>query len=133
MLRSHLAFMQAFVSATARKHFIGFVFSRITPSFTARACLVATRRSKSLLGRASQPLSFRNRPPKPASLCSTALECCFCSHSVRSHCSGVLGSHRALEIIARAGFSLFATRSPFRNRSSLNRALLRAVATLQAL
>ena len=47
--------------------------------FTARLCSAATGRSKSLLGRASKPISARNR-------CSSKLRCIpiFCSFEIRS-------------------------------------------------
>ena len=113
VLRSHLVLKIAaragfFVFDSTRKHRPSAAFSHLPLEITARACSAATRRSKSLLGRASKPLSARNR-------CSSKLLCirqhsktpprrCFFVHSARKRCSGVLGSHRALEIIARACF-----------------------------
>ena len=68
-----------------RRHCAGAAFLCIAVGIAYRACLAATGRSKSLLGRARQPLGARNQ------------------------CSGVLRSHLALEVAARAGFSVFGT------------------------
>ena len=73
---------------------------------TARPCSTAIGGSKSLLGRASKPLSARNR-------CSSRLLCIrqhsktlpqrsFFAYFARVDCSGVLRSDWALEISARA-------------------------------
>ena len=74
---------------------------------TARGCFGRhCGRSKSLPGRASKPLSLRNR-------CSSTLLCIgphsktlhhrsYFAHSVQNHCASVLSSHTALEITAWA-------------------------------
>ena len=125
-LRSHLALEIAaragfFFFDGTRKHRTGVVFSHFAFESTARACSAATGCAKSLLGRASKPLSARNR-------CASRLLCirqhsktphqrCFFPHSARNHCSGVLRSHLALEIIARAGFFLFDSTFVFPSKS----------------
>ena len=74
---------------------------------SARPCWAATRFSASLIGLSPNPTNARSHCSRCLIFVSRCSErphqvfFCF-AHCARNHCSGVLGSHRALEIIARA-------------------------------
>ena len=109
MFRSHLALEIValagfFVFDGTRKHCPRDVFSHIPLEFIARACSAATKRSKSLLGRASKPLTFSGR-----NRCSSRL-LCMRQHS-KTPPSLLLRTFRSTSVLGRVS-------KPFSARTS---------------